>query len=49
MTLEYSTSTVILLSIGAVVLTAAMTIIVRNYFINKDAKKPPAKMTKVTR
>ena len=49
MTLEYSTSTVILLSIGAVVLTAAMTIIVRNYFINKDAKKLAEKYSGIER
>ena len=36
MTIEYSTSTSVLLSLGAVVLTAAMTVVVRNYFKNKD-------------
>ncbi len=38
MNIEYSTSTVVLLSIGAMVLTALMTMIVRNYFKNKDPK-----------
>ena len=38
MNIEYSTSTAVLLAIGAVVLTALLTMFVRHYFANKDPK-----------
>ncbi len=38
MNIEYSTSTALLLAIGAILLTAALTFFVRNYFKNKDPK-----------